>query len=127
MKRRMRRSKSGSCGTDEHDLSDRGQKKGQHQHYSWLDEAEAQDFDATLSLMATTAVECGKKKPEPRQDLTYETKGSFGAKLAMEEDEVWVVIRSGEFPTGTYLKIPAANISDIQGKLKGALKRLDGD
>ncbi len=104
-----------------------GKKGEQHQHYSWLDEAEAQDFDATLSLMATTAVEWGKKKPEPRQELTYETKGSFGAKLAMEEDEVWVVIRSGEFPTGTYLKIPAANISDIQGKLKAAMKRLDGD
>jgi hypothetical protein len=103
-----------------------GGKKGeQHQHSSWLDEAEAQDFDATLSLMATTAAEWGKKKPEPRQELSYETRGSFGARLMMEEDEVWLVLRSGEYPVGTYLRIPAANISDIQEKLKAALKRLD--
>jgi hypothetical protein len=103
-----------------------GGKKGeQHKHYSWLDEAEAQDFDATLSLMATTAAEWGKKKPEPRQELSYETKGSFGARLTMEEDEVWLVLRSGEYPIGTYLRIPAANIGDIQEKLKAAMKRLD--
>jgi len=103
-----------------------GGKKGeQHQHYSWLEEAEAQDFDATLSLMATTAAEWRKKKPEPRQVLSYESKGSFGARLMMEEDEVWIVIRSGEFPAGTFLRIPAANISDIQGKLRAALKKLE--
>ena len=103
-----------------------GGKKGeQHQHYSWLEEAEAQDFDATLSLMAKTAAEWGKKKPEPRQVLSYEAKGSFGAKLMMEEDQVWLVIRSGEYPMGTFLKMPAANISDIQGKLRAALKKLE--
>lgn len=103
-----------------------GGKKGeQHKHYSWLDQTEAQDFDATLSLMATTAAEWGKKKPEPRQELSYETKGSFGARLTMEEDEVWLVLRSGEYPIGTYLRIPAANIGDIQEKLKAAMKRLD--
>ena len=103
-----------------------GGKKGeQHQHYSWLEEAEAQDFDATLSLMAKTAAEWGKKKPEPRQVLSYEAKGSFGAKLMMEEDQVWLVIRSGEYPMGTFLKIPAANIGDVQGKLRAALKKLE--
>src|SRR6476646_5734111 len=102
-----------------------GKKGEQHQHYSWLDESEAQDFDATLSLMATTAAEWKKKKPEPRQVLNYETKGSFGAKLMMEEDQVWLVIRSGEYPMGTFLKMPAANISDIQGKLRAALKKLE--
>src|ERR1041385_1899146 len=104
-----------------------GKKGEQHQHYSWLDKAEAQDFDTTLSLMATTAAEWGKKKPEPRQELTYETKGSFGARLTMEEEKVWVVLRSGEYPIGTYLTIPAANISDIKGKLEAALKRLDSE
>ena len=43
----------------------------------------------------------------------------------MEEDEVWLVLRSGEYPIGTYLRIPAANIGDIQEKLKAAMKRLD--
>ena len=102
-----------------------GKKGEQHQHYSWLDEAEARDFDTTLSLMATTAAEWGKKKPEPRQELSYETRGSLRARLMMEEDEVWLVIGSGEFPAGTFLRIPAANIGDVQAKLRAALKKLE--
>jgi len=102
-----------------------GKKGEQRRHMSYLDETEAHDFDTALSYFSTTASEWAKKKPDPRQELTYRARDSFVITLTFDEEGLMVFAWSGEaFSSG--LRIPAASIGDVQAKLRAVLKALDG-
>jgi predicted small lipoprotein YifL len=104
-----------------------GRKGEQRKHSSFLDEAEARDLDTAISYQASKAAEWEKQKPEPKQDLNFHSRDTFGATLSFDNDGLAWFVRSGEsFSSGAaFLRIPVSSLGEVQAKLRAALKTLD--
>ena len=103
-----------------------GRKGEQRRHRSFLQETEARDFDAALTYQAAKAAEWEKHKPDPKQDVTYQVRDTFGTTLLFDEEGMALFVRSGD-SSGSIaaLRIPASSIGEMQAKLRAVLKSLD--
>jgi hypothetical protein len=99
-------------------------KGAEHRHVSFLDDDEARDFDNALSYLASSAAEWANQKPDHEREVTFHSKDQFEATLGIVDGGPAVIVRSGDIG-GTLLKIPAAQTSEVQEKLKAALKVLE--
>ena len=102
-----------------------GRKGEQRRGRSFLHETEVRDFDAALTYLAEKAAEWEKHKPDPKQDVTYSVRDTFGTTLAFDDEGMAIFVRSGDSFGMAALRIPASSIGEVQAKLRAVLKSLD--